>query len=106
MKTKEQIALETPLSITVTDNPIFEINLDAIGENTVAVLNQENEFVMINNKERYRLLGCNLVESTEENTNPTSPFRLGESEIIYIPASILVYVNGELGEEFSGNYDI
>jgi hypothetical protein len=110
MKNKEQIALETPLSVTGMDNPIFEIHIGEMaeqGETAVSVRKRNSdEFVLVSDGEKYRLLGCKLVDPTEEEPDPSSPFRLGDgNDVILIPASILIHISGGLGDQYGDIYE-
>lgn len=112
-KTVDEIHKETPLSLTDTDNPIFEIDLSSRPEDNAIMVpllhvDGETDFE-VKNGDRFRLIerGCRLVKAGPKidangdmyyENNPSTQFRYGTNGVILIPSSILKHVYGELSE--------
>jgi hypothetical protein len=94
MKTPEQIAVETPHSITTTDNPIFLAKIDLKCLITSGA--SADDFLTIPKGTHLRILGCNLGKDfTMVRYNPTED----EEYDFSIDNRYLEYVSGDLGEE-------
>lgn len=106
MKTIQQIHQETPLSLTNTDNPIYEIDLTEINEESILVcVKNSQELVTLKTGDKLRLLGCKLTEPSEEDNNPNSLFRWKSYDIVMVPFKVLKYIEGELGDQFTDIYE-
>lgn len=101
MKMQKEIIRETPLSVTTTDNAIFEMMIDII-----ALVDSDGDsstierLPEIKKGTRLRLLGCKLPETGY------APFRWGAgSDIVFIPVTQVRYISGNLGERYDGEYE-
>ena len=97
MKTIEEIRQETPLSVTSTDNPIYEVLEDVRTVIYKKLLDggytADGDTVSLQKGDRLRLLSC-------DDEKEVSTFRIGEGhDYIEIAHSQVQYISGNLGTQ-------